>query len=308
MRSSILDILIKADDYVSGTEISKVLHVSRAAVWKHIKSLREEGYEIESVSSKGYKLLHYEKKFNKYELERVVRSLSLPLKVYHFETIDSTNTYAKMLKDDGAIVIADEQTNGRGRLGRVWSSNKGDGLYFSLMFRPKITPNIVGMITQITAVALRRTLGEGVSIKWPNDLFVGDKKLAGVLTELVTEINMVERVVIGVGLNLKKVTEFEDVATSLEEHQISFNPFDFFTLFLENFFKLYNVFFEERNLSFLREEIEKYSYFMNKEVYIVGSNKECIFRGVTDYGNAMLEGSNGDMEEVYFGEISLRRR
>ncbi len=308
MKSKVLELLINSDGYISGSKIASELNVTRAAVWKHIKSLRETGYDIKSFSSKGYKLVNYSKAFNKYELELLIKKLGLDLRVFHFDTIDSTNTYAKNIDGENALIVANEQTNGRGRLGREWSSKKGRGVYFSLMLRLELPPHIVGMITQISAVALREAISDTAMIKWPNDIFIGDKKIAGILTELVTEIDVVEKMIIGIGLNINEVSDYKDIATSIVEEKIEFNHLDFFSKFLSRFFDLLNTFVELRNLAFIRGEIEKYSYFMNKEVYITRSDKEYIFRGITDYGNAILESTNGELEEVFFGEMSLKRR
>ncbi len=308
MKSRVLEMLNKTDGYISGSYIASELNVTRASVWKYVKALKEEGYEIDSVRSKGYKLRHYERTFNKYELEILVRELGLDLNVYHFSTIDSTNTYAKQLDDYAALIVADEQTCGRGRLGRTWSSKRGDGLYFSLMIRPQLPPYVVGMLTQLSAIALRQAVSEKALIKWPNDIFISDKKIAGILTELITEIDMVEKVIIGVGLNLKQVNEFKEIATSIFEEDITFDVFDFFRRFLSVFFELLNTFEKTRDLAFIKEKLEKHSYFMNKEVYIVGSTKNYVFKGITDNGNAILEDNVGELEEVFFGEISLKRR
>ncbi len=308
MKSRILELLINTDEYLSGSKIASELNISRAAVWKHIKSLKQEGYDIESVSSKGYKLSNYEKKLNKYELEILLRKLGLDLNVHYLKTVDSTNTYAKRIDDISAIIVAEEQTGGRGRLGRVWSSQRGSGIYFTLMIRPKLHPNIVGMVTQITAVALKRSIGDKAMIKWPNDIFIGDKKLAGVLTELISEINVVERLIVGVGVNISSVKGLSDIATSFSEERLEFHPFEFFESFLKNFFDLLNKFNQTKNLAFIREEVNNNSYFMNRNVNIVGSNKEYVFRGITTSGNAILEGSDGKKEEIFFGELSLKRR
>ncbi len=308
MKSRILELLINTDEYLSGSKVASELNISRAAVWKHIKVLKQEGYNIESLSSKGYKLSNYERKLNKYELEILLRKLGLDLNVHYLKTVDSTNTYAKKIDDKSAIIVAEEQTGGRGRLGRVWSSRRGSGIYFTLMIRPDIHPNIVGMVTQITAVALKRSIGSKAMIKWPNDIFIGDKKIAGVLTELISEINVVERLIVGVGVNISSVKDLSDIATSYSEEGLNFDPFEFFESFLSNFFEMLYEFNKSKDLCFLKEEIDNNSYFMDRDVNIVGSNKEYVFRGITTSGNAILEELDGKIEEMFFGELSLKRR
>ncbi len=305
MDSKLLELLINSKGYLSGEKIAVELNVSRAAIWKRIKKLKEQGYNIESVTGKGYKLIDYKKVFNKYELDLIGKKYGL--NTYLFEQIDSTNVYAKKIKDESALIVSYEQTNGRGRLGREWVSNKGQGVYFSLLLRPTLPPYIIGMITQISALALKYTIGGNSTIKWPNDIFVGDKKISGILTELITEIDLIERLIIGIGINLNSVKGFEDISTSFSEEKMIFNYFDFFDTFLYNFFELYNVFLEEKNLRFLKKEIESNSYLMNKKVTISESNQVFVFKGITDNGNAILEDTNGEIKEIFFGEISMRR-
>ncbi len=145
MKSRIIEALKQhSHTFISGEELSQKLGVSRTAVWKVIKQLKEEGYQIESVSRKGYRLIQEGDSLNAEALGVELKGSSLIQKIEHFDSIDSTNTYAKNIASDGAVegtlVISDEQTKGRGRLGRMWTSPKGTGIWMSLILRPDIEP------------------------------------------------------------------------------------------------------------------------------------------------------------------------
>ncbi len=190
-----------ADGPVSGPDLATALSLSRAAVWKHVETLREAGFEIES-GPEGYEL----ETVPEYGGPAVEFGLEAPYSVEYHEQIPSTNDRARDLAAEGAtnmVVLADEQTGGRGRLNRTWSSPSG-GIWLSFLFRPEIPPARVSLLTLAAGVATAETINDfGVqgSIKWPNDVLVGGQKIAGILTEMEGEADKVTWVVIGVGLN-----------------------------------------------------------------------------------------------------------
>jgi BirA family biotin operon repressor/biotin-[acetyl-CoA-carboxylase] ligase len=223
IRDKIFTLLLDADDYVSGEQISNELGVSRAAVWKHIKALQDEGYTIDAVRRKGYRLqsngIRYE------EIEPYLQTEWLGREFRYLPEVDSTNIAAKNWATEGApngaIVAADLQTSGRGRLGRAWSSPPGTGIWFSIVLRPLISPDRAPQITLTTAVgvaAALRELGYDAGIKWPNDIYIGGRKVCGMLTEMHGSMESVEWVVPGIGINcLTKdfPPEIAETATSL---------------------------------------------------------------------------------------------
>jgi BirA family biotin operon repressor/biotin-[acetyl-CoA-carboxylase] ligase len=198
-------------EWISGESLSNKIAVSRAAVWKHICTLREEGYHIESSTNKGYSL----QKVSEMLLPREIRE-GLETKVFgkrdivYFKETDSTNTRAKELAAQGApegtLVVSEAQREGRGRKGRDWFSPPASGIYISLILRPTVPPSEAPKITLLTAVVTAETLLSltqlRVRIKWPNDILVNGKKIAGILTEMSTDMDAIDYVVVGLGLNV----------------------------------------------------------------------------------------------------------
>ena len=198
-RRRILDRLV--DGPVSGPELAASLDISRAAVWKHIEALREMGLEIDS-SDGGY-VLH---SIPEYGGAAIAAGYPADHEIVYEETIGSTNDRARTLAADGAtetLVLANEQPTGRGRLGRSWTGPPG-GIYCSLLLYPTLSPVDVPVLTTVAGVAVAEALedaGFDPSIKWPNDILVDGKKVAGVLTEMEGEADRVNWVIIGFGIN-----------------------------------------------------------------------------------------------------------
>lgn len=223
MRDRVFELLYEADGYISGEVISSRLGISRAAVWKHIKALQEEGCLIEAAPRRGYRMRANGVRFA--EVEPHLRTGRLGREFQYLPEVDSTNLYAKKWAIegavDGAVVVADMQTGGRGRLGRAWSSPSGNGLWMSVVLRPLIAPDKAPQITLATAVGVAaglRDLGYDAGIKWPNDIYINGRKVCGMLTEMHASMESVEWVVVGIGincLNREFPPEIRDIATSL---------------------------------------------------------------------------------------------
>jgi BirA family biotin operon repressor/biotin-[acetyl-CoA-carboxylase] ligase len=225
MFLSIIPILKEAQDFTSGQELSRRLGVTRAAVWKHIEELRAEGYEIEALPRRGYRLVAAPDRLSADEVKYHLDTKVFGIDVEHFESVESTMTQAFRSAMDGApegaIVIAERQTRGRGRLGRVWASPRGKGLYFSIILRPGGAIPGVARLTLLAAVAVSASVekitGVRPLIKWPNDLLVNDRKICGILTEMSAEIDRVRFVVVGIGLNVNTpMFQLPPEATSLK--------------------------------------------------------------------------------------------
>lgn len=300
MKEKILERLKASREYVSGEVLSTELGVSRAAINKHIKKLKEMGYFIDSVPNKGYRLAE-SNRLNIFELREVLSEGAYDLKPYFFESIDSTNNFAKTLEEP-ALIVALEQTAGRGRRGRVWISQKGQGIYFSLMLKPELALDRLSAITQLCGLALARSIGRQAQIKWPNDIYIGGRKVCGILSELQSEELSHPKLILGIGINLSR-TEVEG-ATDLESENYTTNPKQIITCFLKEFFQLYRSFFEVQDLSLVREEIEKRSYLLGKEVTVSDSEEIYVFHGIGDDGAALLSGEHP--RELHYGEVSVR--
>jgi BirA family biotin operon repressor/biotin-[acetyl-CoA-carboxylase] ligase len=229
-NEKIISLLKERADFVSGAEIATALKVTRTAVWKRINTIREKGYTIEASPAKGYKLL----KSPDLSIEEIRdsisgRSMIIGREIIFFDTINSTNTYAMELADmgypDGTVIIADAQKGGKGRLGRKWLSPQGKNLYMSIILRPTIQPKDAAILTLMSAVAcasaIKQLSSVPVSIKWPNDIMVSDRKLGGILTEIKADMDRIFHAVIGIGININfeaedMPDEIKAIATSIK--------------------------------------------------------------------------------------------
>ena len=196
--------------YVSGEELSRRSGVSRAAVWKQIEKLRDEGYQIAAQPHLGYRFIAAPDRLIAEELQWRLATKVIGRKISSYSTTDSTMDLAHRLvasgEPEGHVVVAEAQSQGRGRLGRTWQSPAGQGIYASVILRPKIAPTAAPLLTLLAAVAtveaIHRTTGLAAQIKWPNDVMIRERKVAGILTELTTELNRIRAAILGIGLNV----------------------------------------------------------------------------------------------------------
>jgi BirA family transcriptional regulator, biotin operon repressor / biotin---[acetyl-CoA-carboxylase] ligase len=218
------------DGAVSGADLSQELGVSRAAIWARIRELRALGYEIEAGPHLGYRLLDAPDVLHADDLlSRLGRTKVIGRDIRVFQQTTSTNDIIEKLARDGvregAVVFAESQTKGRGRLGRLWLSPSGKGLWFSVLLRPQLPPQQTTQLTVATATALRRAIatqtGVKAEIKWPNDVLVQGRKVAGILTELNAEVDRVKYVILGMGVDVNQAAsdfpaELRKLVTSLK--------------------------------------------------------------------------------------------
>ncbi|MDD3159017.1 MAG: biotin--[acetyl-CoA-carboxylase] ligase [Anaeromusa sp.] len=211
MRARILKLLRQqSQDYLSGEEISRQLAVSRTAVWKHIQELKNHGYEIEAHPRKGYRLKSRPDLLLPEEIRAGLATQLLGKHIVHFYDTSSTNNEAKRLAADdaveGTIVVSEAQTLGRGRLNRGWFSPPGGGVWVSVILRPPFPPQEAPKCTLMAAVAtveaIREASGLNCGIKWPNDILWQGRKLVGILTEMSAEMDAINFVVLGIGINV----------------------------------------------------------------------------------------------------------
>jgi len=195
-------------EYLSGQDLSDVLKISRVAVWKHIKKIQTLGYKIESKQKLGYRLVNDTEKLLPWEITRDLKTEVIGKRIYYFEEIDSTQNFAQQIasdkKENGAIIIAEKQTAGRGRLNRKWTSPKG-GMWFSLIIHPKFDISSSTLIPILSAVALSKSiksvLGIKTEVKWPNDITMNGKKVAGMLVDASFQANNIDYLILGIGIN-----------------------------------------------------------------------------------------------------------
>lgn len=209
------------EDWCSGDKISKKLNLSRTSVWKIISKLKSMGYVIEARKGKGYKLIS-KPEVSIYEIASILKknNINLVREIYYFKEIDSTNEFAKKIGKANALIFAETQTAGKGRLGRRWFSDYG-GLYFSITLKPNLSIENIPKITLTSGLAVCEALNElklNARIKWPNDVLIDGKKVCGILCEIVGEINALLTIV-GIGINVKNriPKELEDKAVSISQ-------------------------------------------------------------------------------------------
>lgn len=306
--------------YLSGQQICERLEVSRTAVWKAVNSLRKDGYEIEAVQNKGYRLLAAPDIISEEELRSRMKTKWAGRQAVYLEEVDSTNTEAKRRAEAGAphgcLIVAGKQNAGKGRRGRGWSSPVGDCVYMSLLLRPPFAPDKAPMLTLVMALsgaqAVEEASGLSCGIKWPNDLVVNGKKMCGILTEMSTEVDYIHHVVIGVGYNVNNSSfpkELEDMATSLAiEAGRRFCRMDFIERTMFYFEKNYENFLEAGDMSALREMYEGFLLNKDRAVRVLepGNEYEAVARGITATGELLVEKENGESVRVYAGEVSVR--
>jgi len=226
MKERILDYLKKEHEYLSGDEIAGHLGISRQGLWKHIQDLKDSGYDIVAVPHLGYRLESSPDRLFALEITHGLNTKFIAKKIHYFDYLSSTMDLAMQLgiqaAPNGTLVLAESQTKGRGRLGRSWFSPKYKGIYLSLILRPKISPSAAPILTLLSAVsiceAVKKVVGLDAQIKWPNDVFICNKKISGILTEMNAEVDKVNFVVIGIGLNVNNDKKsLIAQATSLKE-------------------------------------------------------------------------------------------
>ena len=198
------------DEYLSGQDLSDVLKISRVAVWKHIKRIKSLGYKIDSKQKLGYKLVKNTDLLLPWEITDGIKTKLIGKRAYYFDTIDSTQNFAakisKNTKENGTVIISQKQTSGRGRLNRKWISPKG-GIWLSIILHPKFDITFTTLIPIAASLALslaiEKTLKKKPQLKWPNDVTIIGKKVAGMLVDLSIESNEIDNLILGVGINFK---------------------------------------------------------------------------------------------------------
>ena len=236
-------------EYLSGQDLSDVLKISRVAVWKHIKKIRALGYKIESKQKRGYRFMKTTDQLLPWELTSKIKTNYIGNRIYYFEETDSTQNFALQIaqnkKENGTIIIAQKQTHGKGRLNRKWISPKG-GIWFSIILHPTFTIEESMLLPIVSSIslsnAIHKSLNLKTTVKWPNDVTLNGKKVAGMLIDASFQSNTIENIVLGIGINykinkkelenkIKKSSNFYGVETLLNQSEDE-NPINLVKNFL----------------------------------------------------------------------------
>ena len=322
-RKKILQVLKEhPEEFVSGESISEQLGITRAAVWKGVDALRKEGYEIESRTRRGYRLLTEPEILCAGDLASRLCTEVVGRSIECFDRLDSTNLYLKQAvlrkAENGHVVLAEEQTAGRGRCGRVFQSPRGKGLYLSALLMPKVSPAAMIPVTAAAAVAVcnavERVCGVRPWIKWTNDLVLQGKKLCGILTEMSieSESGALESVVVGIGVNVNQdAADFEgevaDMATSLKiVLGKTVSRAELAAAIIEELDGLYGRI--DTGFAGLLEEYRRDCITLGRQVQILGSGEPRLGTAVDiddNFGLVVMHG-DGSRETVRSGEVSVR--
>jgi len=318
----ILEMLRGDNIHLSGTEISKALGISRSAIWKHIQSLRRAGYQIEAKPARGYRLIAVPAHPTQWEIQAGLGTERFGKDIYVFPEVNSTNVVAFRLAlrgaQEGAVVLAESQTRGKGRVGRRWESPAGSNIYLSIILRPKIPPTKIPLITLMAAVAcaeaIEETAGFIPTIKWPNDLLVGEKKLGGILTEADMEMDVINFVVVGLGVNCNMTRasfppSIQDTATSLQEalgEKIS--RLLLIQAILRNMEQWYTILVQGQGGE-IRRRWKELSQIEGKEVAVsfMGAVVKGTALDIDDDGVLLVQEGGGELKRVVAGDVHVRR-
>lgn len=326
MRKKIVEMLKNTDgEFISGENIAAKLNISRTAVWKHMKKLKEKGYEIISRENRGYRLKEVPDLLLS---ENILPALDTKIfaadssRMIYLECTESTNKIAKKIAADGAlegtVIVAEEQTGGKGRFDRNFFSPKRKGILFSLILRPSCLPKDAPKFNLLAAVALVKAMEKfnlHAGIKWPNDIMFDGRKVVGILTEMSAEIGRVNYIVIGAGINANiRREEFPEnirnIAASLYEMNGNekISRINFFRAVLEECDKLYREIISdgfEKIFALWR----KYNITLNREVKVTSAESGEIFFGKAidiDEEGALIVEVDGEQKKVYAGDVSVR--
>lgn len=304
---------------VSGNNLAEELGISRVAVWKHIEALKQEGYDITGVSGKGYSLNDWTSVIWPDEIMKNLNS-GLVDRILYYPILNSTNELAKELlanrkAQEGLVIVAGKQTSGKGRLGRLWESPAG-GLWFSIILSPKLPMYKLPLLSLVFAVAVASALDEFLyttcGIKWPNDIFVNDKKIAGILLEVSGQVDHIDSVIAGIGININISPDLlsgdtRNIATSLLEltgGQIPNNII--LPVVLSSLEKYYNLFLIS-GFESIREEFKSRCVHLNKKVTVQQVNKQItgINTDIDNQGNMVLKVNEKDSVCITTGDVKI---
>ena len=307
-------------EYLSGQDLSDVLRISRVAIWKHIKKIQELGYVVESKQKLGYKLISNSDLLLPWEITSGLKTKIIGQQAYYFDSLDSTQNQALKMAgeptNDGSVIIAEKQTGGKGRSGRKWVSPKG-GIWLSLILYPKFDISITTLFPIASALALSKAIEQVFKIspelKWPNDLTIKSKKLAGMLVDVSLESNKIEKLVLGVGINfdvdvkgiektLKKTPNFYGVA-SLGEHKKEVKASYLVQVFFIELEKIYES-LNKKDIKKIISEWTERSSTIGKEIEIDTVNGKIKGKAIKiDDDGALVINSNNKMTKIIAGDI-----
>lgn len=311
---------LREKEYVSGEVLARKLKISRVAVWKQIQKLKDMGYKIISDQNLGYCLISHPDLLIPQEVQRGLSTTYIGKKIYYFPELESTNIAAKEKAlhraegmSEGTLIIAERQSAGKGRLGREWFSPAG-GIWLSIILYPQLSPSYISRITLMTAVATVKALENYTlikpQIKWPNDILINEKKVCGILTEMSAELDIINWVVVGIGVNVN--IDYQRFPEDIQENTISLKEalgkevlrVKLAQTFLQEFEKYYDKLKRKEFPSILREW-KLYSHTLGRKIRV--DMGERIITGeavdINGEGALILKKEDGELIKIISGTI-----
>lgn len=321
IRKKLIDAFTNNEsEYLSGQKLADIAGCTRTAVWKQIEELRKEGFQFEAVRRKGYKIVSIPDNMTADKINLGLKTAFLGRNLHYFDSVESTQKIAYKLAydnaEEGTVVIAEEQTAGRGRMDRKWHSPKYTGIWMSIILRPKIPIPKAPQLTLITAVgvvqAIEEVTGLLPEIKWPNDILINGKKVTGILTELQAESDRINSIIIGIGINVNTALEdfpeeIQALASSLAiEMGSKADREKLIRTILEKLEKLYLLYLEKGFFP-IKLMWESYAVSIGKQITartITGEIKGKAI-GITEDGVLLVEDSAGTIHNIYSADIRI---
>lgn len=305
---------------VSGQQLAEEFGISRTAIWKHIKELEEKGYAIESVKKKGYRIVSIPDTLEPLAIQTGLKTKHIGQNIEYVESCSSTQIIAHKLAQEGApggtVVLTETQTAGRGRMARKWDSAAGKGVWMSVILRPDVVPQKAPQFTLVTAVAVVRAIEEVTKlqpkIKWPNDILLNGKKCTGILTELQSDADGIQALIIGIGLNInQEKTDFDPeiqaTATSLKMESGDTVSRQKLVQSLLYYLEIYTQMYIEEGFGLLKVMWESYSTTIGHPIRARMTNQtlEGIAEGITEDGVLQLRTADGKLHGIYSADIEM---
>jgi len=319
-RNQLINLLAKNQDhYISGQSLSEELKISRSAVWKHMNELKKDGYIIEGLPRKGYRIIDFPNKMSENTLKWGLDTKWMGQEIIHKNSTTSTQTIAHELARDnakhGTVIIADEQIKGKGRMNRDWLSAKNKGIWMSVILKPSIPPHLAPQLTLLTATVLADVIYKSTlmkpQIKWPNDILINGKKVAGILTEMQAEQDQIQYVVIGIGINtLHELHDLpKDLRNKMTSIKLSTDTVLDSNTFLQSLFTIFESTYSEyidKGFSEIKLKWESYGFKVGKPISIKTLKRSwtAIFHGIATDGALLVKNSDGTIEKLYSAEIN----
>ena len=322
MKDKIVKKLLASNgEAVSGQQLADEFNVSRTAIWKHMKTLQEEGYSFETIKKKGYVLTGVPNTVTAAQIKAELQTEQFGQDIYYYDVVDSTQNIAHRLAQDGAkhgtVVISEEQTAGKGRLMRPWESTRQKGIWLTVILRPDVPPHRAPQFTLVTAVAVVQALQELLvqakpQIKWPNDVLINGKKCTGILTEMQAESDVIQALLIGIGINVSQSEadfpkELQSIATSLKlEEGIDIDRSKLIATLLHKL-EIYTALYVTDGFDQIRKLWEANSCTIGQRLEVTTVRETFIGEaiGITNDGVLRVQKDDGEVKEIYTADIKI---